>query len=94
MLCTKGYPENYDKDIEINELNDICIDKDSFIFHAGTYEKEGIIFSNGGRVLNIVSRSKNLLEARNKVITYLEKINWKSGFFRRDIGWRTLNKKK
>ena len=93
VLCTKGYPGNYNKDIEIKKLNDINVDKDSVIFHAGTYEKEGNIFSKGGRVLNIVSTSKNLLNARNKAISYLNKIGWKNGFFRKDIGWRTLDKK-
>jgi phosphoribosylamine--glycine ligase len=93
VLCAKGYPENYDRDIEIKKLNDVHIDKDSFIFHAGTYEKEGKVFSKGGRVLNIVSTSKNLWEARDKAITYLNKINWKGGFFRKDIGWRAINNK-
>ena len=93
VLCTKGYPGNYNKDIEIEKLNDVRVDKDSFIFHAGTYEKEGNIFSNGGRVLNIVSVSNNLRKARNKAISYLNKINWKNGFFRKDIGWRAIDKK-
>jgi phosphoribosylamine--glycine ligase len=93
VLCAKGYPGNYNKDIEIEKLNDVRVDKDSFIFHAGTYEKEGNIFSSGGRVLNIVSLSNNLWKARNKAITYLNKINWKNGFFRKDIGWRAIDKK-
>ena len=93
VLCSKGYPKNYSKNIEIKKLNKIRVDKDSFIFHAGTFEKQGKIFSNGGRVLNIISVSENLLNARNKAIAYLNKINWKNGYFRKDIGWRAINKK-
>ncbi len=93
VLCSNGYPGNYNKNIKIENLNKIKIDKNNFIFHAGTYEMEGNIFSNAGRVLNIVSVNKNLLNARNKAISYLNKINWENGFFRRDIGWRTINKK-
>ena len=95
VLCSKGYPEGYDNNVEIKNLNKIYLDldKDSFIFHAGTYEKQGKVFSNGGRVINITSLSEDLLEARDKVIEYLNKINWKNGYFRKDIGWRTINKK-
>ena len=93
VLCSKGYPEKYNKDIEIERLDKIHLDKDSFIFHAGTYEQQGKIFSNGGRVLNVISVSESLLNARNKSITYLNKINWKNGYFRKDIGWREIDNK-
>ena len=93
VLCSKGYPNNYNKNIKIEKLNNLFLRKNSFIFHAGTYEKNGIIFSNGGRVLNIVSLNKNLLNARREAISYLNKINWKKGFFRKDIGLSSTNKK-
>lgn len=93
VLCAKGYPNNYKKNVKIEKLKNINLDKNNFIFHAGTYEKENDVFSNAGRVLNIVSVSKNILNARNKALFYLKKINWKNGFFRSDIAWRAINKK-
>jgi len=93
VLCAKGYPEKYLKDVEIKNLKKIQTNKDDQIFHAGTYEKNNKIYSNGGRVLNITSCSKELIKARDKILNNLNKINWKEGFFRKDIGWRATKKK-
>jgi len=93
VLCSKGYPSNYIKNSEIKNLSNILLDKDNQIFHAGTYEKNGKIFSNGGRVLNITSAAENLIEARNKSLKNLNKIKWADGFFRKDIGWRAIKNK-
>jgi len=93
VLCAKGYPSNYIKDSEIKNLQNVLIDKNNQIFHAGTYEKNNKTYSSGGRVLNITSSSDSLIEARNKSLTNLDKINWSDGFFRRDIGHREINNK-
>ena len=93
VLCAKGYPSNYIKNSEIKNLSNILTDSNNQIFHAGTYEKNNKIYSNGGRVLNITSSSENLVEARNKSLTNIDKINWPDGFFRKDIGWRVINNK-
>ena len=93
VLCAKGYPFYYIKDSEIKNLQKVLINEDSQIFHAGTYKRDNKTFSNGGRVLNITSRSKNLIEARNKSLNNIAKINWPDGFFRKDIGWREIKKK-
>ena len=93
VLCSKGYPSKYIKDSEIKNLSNISLDENNQIFHAGTYQKNNKIFSNGGRVLNITSVAENLIEARNKSLNNLNVINWTDGFFRKDIGWRLINKK-
>ena len=93
VLCAKGYPFNYIKDSEIKNLSTVLSDKNNQIFHAGTYEKNNKIYSNGGRVLNITSSSKSLVRARDKSLTNIDKINWSDGFFRKDIGWRVINNK-
>ena len=93
-MCSKGYPSSYIKDSEIKNLSSILTDENNQIFHAGTYEKNNKIYSNGGRVLNITASSENLIEARDKSLTNIKKINWSDGFFRRDIGWRVINNKK
>ena len=93
VLCSKGYPSNYIKDSEIKNLSNVLTDENNQIFHAGTYEKNNKIYSNGGRVLNITTSSENLIEARDKSLTNIKKINWSDGFFRKDIGWRVINNK-
>ena len=92
VLCSKGYPGKYEKDSEIKNIEKIKIDENNQIFHAGTYEKNKKIFSNGGRVLNIVSLKKDLMESRNECLENLKIINWDKGFFRKDIGWRVIKK--
>ena len=92
VLCAKGYPSSYIKNSEIKNLSKIFSDKNNQIFHAGTYEKNGKIFSKGGRVLNITSLSRHLEEARDKSLDNLNKINWPDGFFRKDIGWKIIKK--
>ena len=93
VLCAKGYPHNYIKDSEIKNLSKILSDKNNQIFHAGTYEKNNKIYSNGGRVLNITTSSESLAEARNISIRNINKIDWADGFFRKDIGWRVIDNK-
>ena len=91
VLCSKGYPGKYKKNIRINNLNDLKLRKNSFIFHAGTKFFQNKIYSVGGRVLNITSIGDNLAKVRNDIIKIIKKINWKSGFFRKDIGWKIIN---
>ncbi len=92
VLCSKGYPGNYKSNSQIKNLNNITEDNKTRIFHAGTIERENKIFSAGGRVLNATVLEKNLLLCREKCIENLVKINWSDGFFRKDIGWREINK--
>jgi len=91
VLCAKGYPNKYTTNKKIN-LEQIKLTKKSFIFHAGTKIKDGLLISNGGRVLNIVFLGSTFLKIRNQIHTVIKTINWKHGFFRRDIGWRVIKK--
>ena len=92
VLCSKGYPSKKIINKKIN-LKGIFLTKLTFIFHAGTKIKNGLLFSNGGRVLNIVVLGNTFLKIRNQILKIIKTINWKYGFFRRDIGWRIIKKK-
>ena len=91
VLCSKGYPENYEKNLEIKNLKNIIFEKNEFIFHAGTIIKDQKIISNGGRVLNVVVRSNQFKNSREKVIKLINKINWENGFYRKDIGYKVID---
>ena len=93
VLCAKGYPLTYIKNSEIKNLFNITADQNNQIFHAGTYLKKNKIYSNAGRVLNITSTAKSFHDAREKCLKNINKINWKNGFFRKDIGWRVIKNK-
>ena len=90
VLCSRGYPRKYKKGILIKNLNKIKSNKKHFIFHAGTKFLNNKIFSNGGRVLNITSTGKSYDKIRENIFRIIKMINWKNGFFRRDIGWRVI----
>ena len=92
VLCSNGYPNKSTINKKIN-LEYVLLKKNSFIFHAGTKIKNSIFFSNGGRVLNIVVLGNTFLKIRNQIYKILKTINWKHGFFRKDIGWRVIKKK-
>jgi len=89
VLCSKGYPNQYVTNKLIN-LDKVKLTKKSFIFHAGTKLKNRMLFSNGGRVLNIVVLGNTFFKIRNQAIKIIKKINWRYGFFRKDIGWRVI----
>ena len=90
VLCSKGYPGSYKKGKKIQNLEKLRLDKKTFVYHAGTKIVNGSVLSNGGRVLNVTSIGLNLLEVRKKILSLLKKINWKYGFFRKDIGWKVI----
>ena len=92
VLCSKGYPDNYKKNIEIPNLKNLELNKNNFIYHAGTKISDDIIHAVGGRVLNFVSISNNYLHSRNEVINQIKKLSWKNGFYRSDIGYKVINK--
>jgi Phosphoribosylamine-glycine ligase len=92
VLCSKGYPGNYSKNKRIKNLDKIMIKKKDYIFHAGTKLLNEKLFSNGGRVLNVTSTGNNFLKIRKRIISLIKKINWKNGFFRKDIGWKVIDK--
>ena len=92
VLCSKGYPGKYKKNKTIKNLDRIKLNKNDFIYHAGTKLENDQLKSNGGRVLNITSVGTDFLNIRKKIIKIIKNINWKGGFFRRDIGWKIINK--
>ena len=93
VLCSKGYPNKYKKNVKLDRLDKISLTNNDYIYHAGTKFVNGKLVSNGGRVLNIVSIGNNYLQIRNKIVSLIKKINWKNGFYRKDIGWKVINKK-
>ena len=91
VLCSKGYPEKFKKNIEINNLDKIQLDENNFLFHAGTINKNDNVFSSGGRVLNFVSISDTFKDTKKEVYSRLDELNWSDGFCRRDIGNKVTN---
>ena len=66
VLCSKGYPDSFQKNIEIENINDLELDNDEYLYHAGTTKKNDKVYAIGGRVLNFVSLSDNFSNAKKK----------------------------
>jgi len=92
VLCSKGYPDSFKKNVLINNLEKIKISENDRIYHAGTYLDQGKIFSNGGRVLNFVSLSESFSLSRKKVVSLINDLNWSNGNYRKDIGYKVIDK--
>ena len=92
VVCSNGYPEAFKKNIEIYNLNKVNLGNEDYLFHAGTLKKANKIFAVGGRVLNFVSLSKDFKTARENIFLNLNKLNWKNGFYRKDIGYKVIDK--
>ena len=90
-LCSKGYPENYNKNVEIKNLKEFKSTKDNFIFHAGTKSSENKILAVGGRVINFVNISDSYSSSRKEIINQIRKLNWEDGFYRSDIGHKVID---
>ena len=90
VLCSKGYPDKFLKNIEIGNLNQIKITDTNFLFHAGTVKKNNKVYAVGGRVLNFVSISDNFADSKKEIIDNIERLNWSGGFYRKDIGYKVI----
>ena len=91
VLCSKGYPDNYENNILIENIDKINLGKNDYCYHAGTIKKESKIYSFGGRVLNFVSLSNEFKDCRKNLIRLIDKLNWSNGFYRKDIGHKVID---
>jgi phosphoribosylamine---glycine ligase len=88
VMAANGYPATPEKGgtIHIGDLGD------AKLFHAGTAEKDGQLIATGGRVLNVTASGNNVTEAQCKAYAAVDQIDFASGFCRRDIGWREVER--
>jgi phosphoribosylamine--glycine ligase len=92
VLAAKGYPGTPKAGGEIRGLEAAAVE-DAVVFHAGTRRAEdGALRASGGRVLNVCARAPQLKAALAKAYAAAARIDFPEGFYRRDIGWRALNR--
>jgi phosphoribosylamine--glycine ligase len=85
VMVAGGYPETYEKG---NPITGIPKDSEtSKIFHAGTKKINNKLFTNGGRVLSVVSKGSDFKQALSKSYEIAEKIDFKDKNYRKDIGF-------
>jgi phosphoribosylamine--glycine ligase len=96
VMASQGYPGSYEKGTAIQGVDEATIgDEDVLVFHAGTVRGEdGVLRANGGRVLNVTARGQSVSEARTRAYGVVDRIEWPTGFCRRDIGWRAVQRER
>jgi phosphoribosylamine--glycine ligase len=91
VVSSEGYPASFEKGQVIGGL-DAVEAAGTTVFHAGTAEQDGAIINSGGRVLGVTALGNTVQEAQQKVYKALENLDWKGGFYRKDIGYRAINR--
>lgn len=92
VVAAEGYPGDVKKGSVINGLD--AISDDAYVYHAGTAKNDaGQFVSNGGRVLLVAAKGKDLQSAQTKVYQELENISKDGLFYRKDIGYRAIQVK-
>ncbi|RTE09832.1 phosphoribosylamine--glycine ligase [Paenibacillus whitsoniae] len=87
IVASPGYPASYPKGLPITGLDDV---KDALVFHAGTAVENGQIVTNGGRVLGITGLGKDIVEAREKAYSIVDRIHFEGKHYRTDIALKAL----
>ena len=90
VMAARGYPGTPLKGTEIKGIDEAGADPAVQIFHAGTRRDGARIVADGGRVLGIAARGKDIREAQRRAYAAVDRIDWPGGFCRRDIGWRAI----
>ncbi len=91
VMAANGYPGSADKGGKISNLRE-AEKEGAKIFHAGTAVVDKKLVANGGRVLNVTALGDNTTEAQAKAYEAVDKVNFETGFCRRDIGWREVER--
>ena len=86
VLASQGYPVSYEKGFLIRGLDRFEGAEGYYCFHAGTKQTDQGIVTNGGRVLGITAKGKDLKEARANAYAAAEWVSFDNKYMRHDIG--------
>jgi phosphoribosylamine--glycine ligase len=93
VMAARGYPEAPERGGEIKGLAEAGTVIGVQVFHSGTEaDSDGHIRSAGGRVLAVCATGDSVRQARDRAYEAVDRIDWPTGFCRRDIGWRALSR--
>jgi phosphoribosylamine--glycine ligase len=91
VMAAKGYPGTPEQGGRIDALAGASA-KGAMIFQAGTALFDGKLVASGGRVLTVTARARTVAGARDLAYAAVDAIDFPTGFCRRDIGWRELER--
>ncbi|KYG28091.1 phosphoribosylamine--glycine ligase [Alkalihalobacillus trypoxylicola] len=88
VMASKGYPNTYEKGIEIRNLE--SVEEPHLVFHAGTKRSNNDWHTNGGRVLLVASKGKTIEDAQAAAYSQVKLIQSEGLFYRNDIGQKAI----
>ncbi len=91
VMAAGGYPAAPTKGDQITGLP--ANGTDHHVFHAGTIEQDGKVVTHGGRVLCVTALGDTVKQAQQRAYQVLEPIKFSGMQYRRDIGWRAINRR-
>ncbi|MEA3099872.1 phosphoribosylamine--glycine ligase [Caballeronia mineralivorans] len=91
VLAAHNYPDTPRKGDRINDIPPET--PEAVTFHAGTTLENGKLSTSGGRVLCVVGLSDSVRGAQSVVYDTINQIAFDGMQYRRDIGYRALNRK-
>jgi phosphoribosylamine--glycine ligase len=92
VMASGGYPDKYEKGKEIKGLEAAGRMQDVVVFHAGTREEEGKVYTDGGRVLGVTAIGKDITEARDRAYEAIKAIHFHKAHWRTDIGAKAIRR--
>jgi phosphoribosylamine--glycine ligase len=93
VMAAPGYPGHYPKGAVITGLEDVVTLPDVFVYHAGTTSKGNTTVTSGGRVLCVTGLGVDIRRAIGNAYQAVEMIHFEGVHYRKDIGWRALNRR-
>ena len=91
VLAAGGYPGSYDKGHVIEGLEGDW-PTSTKVFHAGTRQDGAAITTQGGRVLCVSALGDSIRDAIDAAYAGVDRISWQDMVYRRDIGWRAIDR--
>ncbi len=91
VMASQGYPGNYAKGKVISGLEETAKLPDVKVFHAGTKLENGVVVTDGGRVLGVTALGDTLALAKHRAYEAVRRINFTGAFYRSDIADKALN---
>lgn len=89
IMASGGYPEAYEKGKEIDVPSDVL----PRVYFAGAAEKNGKLYTNGGRVLGVTNVAPTLGEAIERSYADVKRIKFEGAYYRTDIGAKAMKAK-
>jgi phosphoribosylamine---glycine ligase len=92
VMCSEGYPGNYERGFPIRGLNEAGQMPDVKVFHAGTRLAGDRVLTDGGRVLGVTALGDTLADAQQRAYEAVATITFRGAFWRHDIAVKALRR--